>query len=100
MKKRQMENSETSKISEISEILFRVFLFPSFRFPSTAKIKNSDLKISEKIFRGFRVFELAGYTCMFMFGILNIHSQNLWNFLFYFQIDIWTYWSAGFYVAR
>ena len=48
MKKWQRENSETSKISEISEILFQVFLFPSFRFFPIAKIKNSDLKISEK----------------------------------------------------
>ena len=32
MKKWQIENSETSGISKISEILFRVFLFPSFRF--------------------------------------------------------------------
>ena len=46
MKKWQIENSETS---EISEILFRVFLFPSFRFCPIAKIQNSDLKISEKI---------------------------------------------------
>ena len=52
----QVENSETS---EISEILFRVFLFPSFRVCPTAKIKNSDLKISEKNFRVFRVFDLA-----------------------------------------
>ena len=52
MKKWQIENSETS---EISEILFRVFLFPSFRFFPIAKIKNSDLKISEKI-RSFPIF--------------------------------------------
>ena len=32
MKKWQIENSKTSEISEILEILFRVFLFPSFRF--------------------------------------------------------------------
>ena len=63
MKKWQIENSETS---EISEILFRIFLFPSFRFFPIAKIKNSDLKISEKNFRVFRdflvfrVFDLAG----------------------------------------
>ena len=59
MKKWQIENSETSEISEISEILFRVFLFPSFRFCPIAKIENSDLKISEKNFRVFRVFDLA-----------------------------------------
>ena len=56
MKKWQIENSETS---EISEILFRVFLFPSFRFCPIAKIENSDLKISEEHFRVFRVFDLA-----------------------------------------
>ena len=65
MKKWQIENS---KKSEILEKLFRVFLFPSFRFCPTAKIENSDLKISEKNipdfrdfqnFQGFRVFDLA-----------------------------------------
>ena len=50
MKKWQIENSEKSEISEISEKLFQVFLFPSFRFCSTAKIENSDLKILEKNF--------------------------------------------------
>ena len=59
MKKWQIENSETSKISEISEIVFRVFLFPSFRFCPIAKIENSDLKISEKNFRVLRVFDPA-----------------------------------------
>ena len=59
MKKWQIENSETSEISEISEILFRVFLFPSFRFCPIAKIENSDLKILEKNFRVFQVFDLA-----------------------------------------
>ena len=56
MKKWQIENSETS---EILEILFRVFLFPSFRFCPTAKIENSDINISENFFRDFRVFDLA-----------------------------------------
>ena len=48
-----------------SEILFRVFLFTSFRFCPRVKIENSDLKISEKSFqdfRGFQVFDLALYT--------------------------------------
>ena len=40
MKKWQIENSETS---EISEILFRVFLFPSFRFCPIAKIEFSEI---------------------------------------------------------
>ena len=55
MKKWQMENTETS---EISEILFQVFSFPSFRFCPTAKIGNSDLKISDKNFRVFRDFQV------------------------------------------
>ena len=62
MKKWQIENSEKSKKLEISEKLFRVFFFPSFRFCPTAKIENSNLKILEKNFRdfrGFRVFDLA-----------------------------------------
>ena len=50
MKKWQIENSEKSETSEISEKLFRVFLYPSFRFCSTTKIKNSNLKISQKNF--------------------------------------------------
>ena len=53
MKKWQIENSETS------ETLFRVFLFPSFGFYPRVKIENSDLKISEKKFLDFRVFDLA-----------------------------------------
>ena len=56
MKKWQIENSETSEISEILDLLFRVILFPSFRFCPTAKIENSDLKISKK---NFRVFDLT-----------------------------------------
>ena len=40
MKKWQIENSEKSEISEISEKLLRFFLFPSFRFCPTAKIEG------------------------------------------------------------
>ena len=50
MKKWQIENSE------ISKILVRVFLFPSFRFCTRVKIENSDLNISENFFRDFRGF--------------------------------------------
>ena len=57
MKKWQIENSETSEISEIWEILFRVFLFPSFRFCPIPKIENSDLKTSEKRFPSFPSFQ-------------------------------------------
>ena len=65
MKKWQIESSKTSEILEISEKLFRVFLFPSFHFCSTAKFENLDLKILEKKFRDFldirspRIFDLA-----------------------------------------
>ena len=48
MKKWQIENPENSEIWEISEKLFRVFLFLSFRFCPIAKIENSDLKTWKK----------------------------------------------------
>ena len=81
MKKWQIENLETSEISEISEILFRVFLFPSFRFCPTAKIKNSDLKISGKNFRDFRDFR--GF---YVFDLANTNAINLWTH----EITVWT----------
>ena len=59
MKKWQIENSETS---EISEIFFRVFLFSSFRFCPIVKIENSDLKISEKNFRFFPDFHFSKFS--------------------------------------
>ena len=65
MKKWQIKHSETSEMSEISQKLFQVFLFPIFQFGPIAKIENSDLKISQKHFRdlrdfwAFRVFDLA-----------------------------------------
>ena len=40
MKKWLIENSEKSEILKISEKLFRVFLFPSFRFCPTARMEN------------------------------------------------------------
>ena len=61
MKNWQIGNSETLEISEISEILFRVFLFPSFRFCPTAKIENSDLKISEKISEFSEISEFSSW---------------------------------------
>ena len=61
MKKWQIENSEKSEISEISEKLFRVFFFPSFRLFPTAKIKNSDLKISEKIYEISEISEVSEF---------------------------------------
>ena len=67
MKKWQIENSETSETLEISEILSWVFLFPSFRFCPIAKIENSELEISEKNFRVFRVFDLAENLACFVF---------------------------------
>ena len=66
MKKWQIEISEKSEISEIWEKLFRLFLFPSFRFCPTAKIENSDWKFLEKDFRGFQVFDLAQIMLIFI----------------------------------
>ena len=82
MKKWQIENSETSKISEISEIVFRVFLFPSFRFCPIAKIENSDLKISEKNFRVLRVFDparicLQKYICVRKLMVIENIKNNV-----------------------
>ena len=56
MKKWEIENLEKS---EISEKLFRVFLFSSFQSFPTAKIQSSDLKISEKNSRDFRGFQVS-----------------------------------------
>ena len=56
MKKWQIENSEKSEMSEISEKLFQVFLFSSCQFCPTVKIENSDIKILEKNSRDFRDF--------------------------------------------
>ena len=77
MKKWQFENWETSEISEIWEILFRVFLFPSFQFWPVAKIENSDLKIWEKFFRVFQVFDLTKLNWSFNF--LKIKTNSSWS---------------------
>ena len=55
---------------------------------TTAKKKKHNKKINAK-----------GYICIFMFDMINNHNQYLWNSLYYFQIEIWKYWSAGFYVT-
>ena len=81
MKKWQIENSETSEILQISEILFRVFLFASFWFCPIAKIENSDLKISEKNLLVFRVFDLA-----YSEPVLSFRTTNV---LLYPLIKIW-----------
>ena len=44
------------------------FFFRDFNFWYWVKIKNSEEKTSEKDFRGFRVFDLAGSICLFMPG--------------------------------
>ena len=56
MKKWQIEKSEKPEISKILEKLFRVFLFPSFRFCPTGEIENSYLKVSEKKIQYFQYF--------------------------------------------
>ena len=49
----KVANRKLGKVGNLGNLgkLFRVLLFPSFRFCPTAKIKNSDLKILEKNFR-------------------------------------------------
>ena len=47
------------KLGKVGNLVNLGKVIPSFRFCPTAKIENSDLKILEKNFRGFRVFDLA-----------------------------------------
>ena len=76
----QVENSETS---EILEILFRVFLFLSFRFCSTAKTENSDLKISEKISDISEVSQFSTWTLsnsidlVSSYAIYHVQSESI-----------------------
>ena len=49
----KVANRKLGKVSNLGKII------PSFRFCPKAKIENSDLKILEKNFRGFQVFDLA-----------------------------------------
>ena len=51
MKKWQIKNLEKSEISEISEKLFRVFSFPSFRFCPTANRKLGFKNLGKKFLR-------------------------------------------------
>ena len=59
MKKKKVANSKVGNLGNLFSF------FPSFQFCPTAKIENSDLKISEKDFGDFRdfgvfrVFDLA-----------------------------------------
>ena len=61
MKKWKIENSEKLEISEISEKLFRVSLFPSFRFCPTAKLRFKNLGKNFRDFGGFPVSDLVLY---------------------------------------
>ena len=81
MKNGLIENSEAS---EISEILFRNFLFPSFRFCPIAKIKNPDLKISEK---NLRVSEIPSFPS-FQPDHYDLYKTFIWTFLYKFNIII------------
>ena len=47
---------------QIEKKLFRVFLFPSFQFCPTAKIKNSDLKILENISEISEISEVSEFS--------------------------------------
>ena len=69
-----MENSETL---EISEILFQVFLFPSFC--PIAKIENSELQLSEKIFPSFASF--ASFRSGRKFGVPCFRVASVLSFV-------------------
>ena len=56
-------------------------VIPSFRFFPTAKIENSDSKISEKTFqdfRGFRVFDLVKFTSFFISNVFFSIQRQCW----------------------
>ena len=52
-----------TEISEILEILFRIFSCPSYQFLPKAKIENSDLKYSEIS----EVFKFSTYPMVIVF---------------------------------
>ena len=66
-----MANPNIGKVGNLGNLRK---VIPSFRFCPTAKIENSDLKISGKNFldfldfRGFRVFDMAHGTLIPMNG--------------------------------
>ena len=56
-------------------------VIPSFHFFPTAKIENSDSKISEKTFqdfRGFRVFDLVKFTSFFISNVFFSIQRQCW----------------------
>ena len=56
-------------------------VIPSFRFFPTAKIENSDSKISEKTFqdfRGFQVFDLVKFTSFFISNVFFSIQRQCW----------------------
>ena len=78
MKKWQIKNLEKSEISEISEKLFRVFLFLSFRFCLKAKIENSDLKISEIFSEISEIFKVSEFSTW------PVYSESIFPLMEYF----------------
>ena len=61
----QVENSETSEITETSESDFPMFPFPSFRLRHRVYSKTRKMKTRKIFFRDFReirVFELPLFT--------------------------------------
>ena len=58
----QSENSESLAVSEISDVLHRVFPLSSNRFCPIAKMENSDLKNVEKISEISKTTEVSEFS--------------------------------------
>ena len=84
MKKWQIENPENSEIWEISDKLFRVFLFPSFR----SWKKNSEISEISEFLTWPIVFIENNPLLYFKFGKLISYWKGL-NVLYYVCLLSW-----------
>ena len=84
----QIENSETSQMSEISDDFFRLFLFRLFDFGLILQIKNSEEENSESKFwrfRRFHVFDLPLFNLTFSSDRLSFFHA----FFFFCSYFVW-----------
>ena len=88
LKNEKIANRKLGKLGNLGK-LFRVILFPSFRFCPTAKIENSDFKNLGKKFPSFPSFrpgrEMCVVCCMLKNLVETKFQFNLF-ILFYFII--------------